>query len=490
MSDNPNSGYYQSGIGSLTGFDQLNLPTGNPKLATVGMSLEELRRFLLNQSGVNFPSNEWLLDIEQRILDHLADFNNPHRTTLDQIVGSFTPQVLGNIAAGTVPDTIPFFSYDALLGIPLGDIFPATYTANNLYRQTPGGWLTDIALEDHVIGTDYVTNRPGLPLFSAMTNITPITWATDTETRLNTTLSEDSDETINYPFDFYGVRETPVSGVFGVDIPMTQDLQVTYTTTFFIRPSSVGGKVRIFQPGDSTNYFEVNLDTGVATFFTDTMIGATVRNIDGIIRVSASFTSLLPTADNRLRVVHINEGASGDGTRVGSNGRHIFSIAHPQTTLVTLNQPVMVDLEQPSSTSLFVPTLSKLNVPATISNIIITMKLNLHPQIPLTTVVDPTIMTFGNLVITRDQTTVRVSLGGSPLFTSDLLDGLNSFTISYSPTKIIFKDLALDRQVVTGTYAPLETSGVSFGPFGGYLCSCAFYAQADDQKVVEYLNNG
>lgn len=491
MADNPNSGYYQSGKGSLTGFDQLNLPTGNPVLATTGWSIEQLRNFLLNQNAMNFPSNEWLQRIEQAILDHQNDFDNPHRTTLDQIVGNFTRQVLGNITPGTVPESAPFFAFDAGLGLPIETIFPATYTANNLYRRTAGGWLADIGEEEDAIATDYITGKAGIPLFSAMTNVTPVTWATDTTTRLNTTLVEAVDLSINYPFEFYEVRENPVIAMFGVDLPVTQDLQVTYTTSFFIMPvETISGKVRIYQPGDINNYIEVMLETGEILFYTDAMIGSAIRHIDGVIRVSVSYTSLLPTPDEVLRIVHIDDGAAGDGTRIGSNGRHIFTIAHPQSTIVTIDQPVIKDLSAPAATSTFVPNLTAMGVPATLSTCMLTMALYLNPQIDVTTVVDPTILTFGNLIVTRDQTQIIVAVNGTILFTSDILSGLNKITISYSPNMVLFKDLANDRQSVAGTFAPLDTTAVSFGPFGGYLCNFAFYAQADTQETIEYLTNG
>lgn len=490
MVDNPNAGYYQSGQGSLTGFDKVNLPTDNPDLHVIGWSVESVRRFLLNQSGANFPDPASLQLIEQRIRDHLADYDNPHEVTLDQIVGNFTREVLGNIVPGTVPDHPPFFSYSATLPLPLGTVVPATYTNSNLFRKTAGGWLVDTSAESDFFGTDYISGKAGVPLFSVLNNITPTTWATDASTRFNTTISVTSNTTLNYPFSFYEVRETPMTAMFGIDIPMLQDLQVLYSTTFFVLESAVGGTIRIYQPGDIANYATVDLGTGAITFEGDALIGVTHKNADGVIRISVGFTSLLPTADNKLRVVHINENSSGDGTRTGSNGRFIFSIAHPQTSTGSLNQPIINNLATAASTSPFVLNLAKLNVPSTLSRFIITMTLDLYPQQPLSSVIDSNILTFGNLVITRDQTNIRVSLSGTTLFTSVILEGLNKITLSYSPTALVFKDLATVRKQVTGNYAALSTQTVSFGPFGGYLRDCSLYAQDDLEQVVEFLNNG
>jgi hypothetical protein len=490
MAENPNAGYYQSGKGSLTGFDQVNLPTGNPDLRTVGWSIESVRNFLLNQSGANFPDPSSLTIIEDRIRDHLADLDNPHQVTLDQIVGNFTREVLGSIIHGTVPDHPPFFAYSATLPLPLGTIVPVVYTNSNVYRKTAGGWLVDASQESDFFGTDYSSGKAGTPLFSSLVNITPSTWATDSATLHNTTLLASENTTLNYPFSFYDVRETPMTTTFGVDIPMTQDLQVLYTTNFFIMAAAVGGSVRIYQPSDGVNYALVDLGTGDITFEGDGIYGVTHMDADGVIRVSISFTSLLPTADNILRVVHINENSSGDGTRTGANGRFIFSIAHPQTTTATINQPTIVDLDVAGNTSTFLLELDKIGVPQTLDRFIVTMTLDLHPQDILSPVVDSTVLTFGDLVITRDQINFRISLDGVTVFTSAILEGLNKLTLSYSPTTIIFKDLASPRQTISGSYAALPTTGVSFGPFGGYLRELALYAQNDTQQIVEYLNNG
>lgn len=490
MSDNPNAGYYQSSRGSLSGFDQIDIPTGNPNLREVGWSLENLRKFLTNQNGANFPSPESLALIEQRIRDHLEDTDNPHKTSLNQIVGSIVEEVLGNITSGTIPEKPPVYSYFASLGLPLNTICPATFTSANLFRKVAGGWLIDADSESDVIGTDFTSGCPGIPLFSNMNNIVLTDWVTNASTRLNTTISITDDDTLHYPFSFYEVRETPVTALFGVDIPMTQDLQVSYTTNFHILPSVVGGSVRIYQPGDPTNYAVLNLTTGALVFEGDALTGTAYRSQDGVIRVSIGFTSLQPTADNRLRVVHLNPSITGDGTRTGSNGRFIFSIAHPQATTASINQPTMVDTSAPATTSVFGLDFAKVGIPATIDRFILTLTLDMFPKNPLASVIDPNILTFGNLLITRDQTQIRVSVGGNTLFTSDILEGFNRISLSYSPTKIIFKDLQEARQVATGTYASLPTTAVTMGPFGGYLCDVSLYAQEDRALTLEFLTNG
>lgn len=490
MTDNPNLGYYKASRGSLSGFDKANLPTGNPNIVADGWSIEQLRAFLLNQSDVNFPSNEWILRIEQMIVDHENDFNNPHHTTLSQIAGDLTAAVLGGIIPGTVPNTAPFYSFDAAASLPLGSIFPATFTPTNLYRRTNGGWFSDVAGDTDPIGTDYVTGRPGVPLFPDMVNNVPSGWATLSGTNYNTTLVASTDTTLSYPQTFQDVNETAVTAPFGIDIPMNQSLQVAYTTTFLIKPTDVGGKLRIYTPDNPTNYMEVSLADGSAVYYADALIGDVIQYSDGVLRISVGFISSSSVAANKLRLIHLNDGQTGDGTRVGSLYRHLFSIGSPQCTGSLLNHPMVKNSANPATVSNLVLDLSVPGTPATLGSFMVTFSMYVQPMLDLAPVTQPTVLSFGDLVITRTQSTFVVTVASTVVFTSDILPGLNVLTLSYSPTKLIFKDLANDRQTVIGSYAPINTTNVYFGKFGGYLHHVAFYPQADNALTVEYLTNG
>jgi len=489
MSDNQSVGYYQPSKGSLTGFDKLNIPTDNPNIYDVGWSVENLRRYLENQSGANFPSSEFIQSVEQAIRDHENDFDNPHKTTLSQIVGDIISQVIGAVVPGTPPTVSPFYVFDASCNLPLGTIFPASYTTANLYRRSQTGSLIDAEVEQEKIGTDTTAGLNGLPLYSTMENITPGNWASLTPTLVNTTFSDNTDLQTFYPFVFKDVKETPIAAMFGVDIPMTQNLQTAYTCSFYIKKGDVDGSVRIYQPSDSLNYIEVNLTDASASYFTDTMTGSFVKYQDDVIRASITFTSSASLADNALRVIHLDTDQTGNGTRQGSLGRRLFSIGKPQTTTGAIDQPTFVDPNQVASCPRLDLNMSSLGIPDELTAFIVAFSVSIKPTPQITPVVDPTILSLGGLTISRDQTKVRVTVDGTQLFTSDILEGINTFAISYSPTKIIFKDITGDRQVVTGVYPSIVTADASFGPCGGYLLQAAFYNQVDDTTVVEYLTN-
>jgi hypothetical protein len=129
-------------------------------------------------------------------------------------------------------------------------------------------------------------------------------------------------------------------------------------------------------------------------------------------------------------------------------------------------------------------------IPETLDSVMMVFSIDIHPTPQISAISDPTILTFDSLVISRDQTKVYVSVEGDILFTSDILNGINTFSISYSNAKIIFKDLFGERQVSQGDYPALATENVTFGPFGGYLLNASFYNEVDNLSVVEYLTNG
>lgn len=486
MSTNESS-FYPNSIGSISGFTEARIPTANPNLVVTGWSVDQLRAFLSNQSEMNFPSDTWLLAVEQMIRAHEADTSNPHRTTLNQIVGDFVEGVLGYITPGTPPSTPPFYSLDASVELPYGDIFPADFTTTNLYRHNTAGRFVDPVTVDGVMATDYASGVAGVPLFSEMTNTVSPTWYQSGSSGLNTALAVSTIGGSIYPFSIYDVTETPVTGLFGVDIPMTQDLATAYVTSFILLPSNTGGNVRIYQPTAPSEFMEVNLETGAYEITGETLIGLVSAYSNGGYYVSVGYVSHNPTPDNFIRVVHFDDQSDASGARDGSLGRRVFTIGKPQNTKSTLNQPLIKNTAQPASTSPLVLKFDKVSAPASFDTLLIDLSVSMYPTQAEHTVPFSTILSFGPLQITRDQTVVRVRVGGTTVFTSTILPGINTFGLSYSRTRLIFKDLSSPPQTATGAYPALPTTTVSLGPCGGYLHRAAFYTGAETSQVVEFL---
>ena len=489
MEDNPNTNYYKPSQGSLTGFDQANLPTNGPDLSQTGWSISQLKSFLLNENNLNFPSQEWVRILDDLINSHVNNFNNPHQLTLDQLTSNFVRDVIGSIVPGTPPSIPPFFSYDSSNPLPLEDIFPAAYSNINLFRMNDGGVFVDPSSESVNISVDSITNQPGIPLFSPITNILPTNWATQTTTRINTLLNQVSHTSLDYPFNFYAVTETYVYGNFGINLQATQTASTVYTASMFILPASISGSLVICSGGDLSNSMVVNLTDGTFKCSSSTVIGETFVYSTGVIRISFSFTSESTAGTKTVNVFHKN---STDDVlpRNGQLNRLLFTVFNPVITKSSLNQPALINNSVSSSVTSMTFDLSAANAPSTLSNMMITLGLNVYPTLPGATLANTLIFTFGNLTVTRDQTNIYVKLATTTLFTSPIQNGHNVLSISYSPTKIIFKDLTNDRAVVTGSYTPLSTTQVSAGLFDGYLKYMVIYAISDTSMCVEYLTDG
>jgi hypothetical protein len=488
MSSNVNSAYYRKSGGTISGFGAMVPDTGAPDLLKVGTSVEELMEFLSNRRGVNFPSNEYVRQVQEALDAHLADHSNPHHTTLDQIVGGGADAIFGAIVPGTVPQNPPFYGFDASLGLPLGVFVPAAVSMANIYRQSAGGVLIDIATETDIVGTDYGTNAAGIPLYSMLESVTSDTWYTDPVLGLNTQVTEYVDPSLRYPFSFYQVNETPVTAFFGINIPTLQDPNAGYALTFYVIPI-VDGSLRVYLPSNANDYADIDLADGTVTVVSSTMSCVAHRYASGVLRISVGFVSDIASPDTHVRVVHIEHGSSAP-TRSGAAGRAIFLIGHPQTTISALDPPAIVNAASPATMSGMTLYLQSTGAGATITDFTVTIGITIYPGGQNSTIVDSTIFTMGPLLLLRDQSTVTLSYEGSPLFTSDILEGFNEFTISYSPSKIIYKDMATDRRVSDGNFAALPTASVIVGPMGGYLRHIYFYNQFDDAQLTEYLTNG
>lgn len=488
MVDNSTGDYFASSLGSISGFNQVTPPTGNPSLTQTGWSIDSLQQFLLNISDINFPTEDWVRKVDELITSHIADFNNPHRVTLDQIIADFTRDVLGNIVPGTVPDAVPFFAYDAVCPLPLNDIYPASYTYSNLYSMNEGGVLLDSTQDSELLGTDSSSGKPGLPLFLPFSTVTPLDWATEGSTALNTTLTPSNLSSVFYPFPFYTVTETNQSNSsFGLNIPCTTIVGNVYTTTFFVRATNAGGSLLVYQNGDQNNTAEISLLDGSVTTVAPAMVTEAYLYPSGVIRISVCYTAA--NTSNAVVVNHINPNDTSSN-RTGQVGRQIFLVAYPTTSHTSLNHPIVLDLTAPASSSPMVLSLDAARVPPTLPSLMITLTLDLYPTLSNNVITYDPVLSFGNLQIRRDQTSLYVYLGSNLLFTSTILEGLNIVSLSYSPTTIVFKDLATARQTVTGSFTGLSTSTVTFGRFNGYLRSFAFYAGSDTNQCLEFLTNG
>jgi hypothetical protein len=489
MTYDPNTNYFQPSFGSLTGFDSVETVI-NQDYPKLGWSVEQLRSLLLNENEMYFPSKEWVMQVEQALKDHITNFNNPHNLTLDQITTNFIEDILASSSKGTIPNIPPFYSFDANTELPIGDIFPATYSNSNLYRLGNSGKLTIASSESLKPYSDYRNTQGGIPLFSSVTPLIDDTWFSNTNTPINTLLIENDSLTGEYAVgNTYDVVETDNQSIFGITIPFTQSPGVGYSCSFIVQPYAIKGILRIYQPSDPTKYAVVSLTNGVYYTTSSDVTCETFVYASGAIGISFGCTALSPTPDNKINVIYSNEGDTSF-VRIGQYGRRMFSISRPSASTAGLNQPIHVDPTTVATTTNFTLDSSKISMPSTMSNVMIGLNLMVYPLLASAPLVDTNVFTFGALTITRDRTTFYLKLSGTTIATTPIRNGINTLVVSYSPTAIIFKDRIAPRQTFAGTYSPLNTTGITVNRFGGYLLSHVMYASSDSDHAVEFLANG
>jgi hypothetical protein len=487
MADDSAQSYYQTAKGTIAGFDGRSVPSDDPTLSQVGWSIDQIRRFLLNESGTNFPTAERVDEIEELIIKHINDTNNPHGVSVDAITQDVSAKILAGFVPGTPPSTTPFFAYDAANPLPMDTVFPATFSSSNFYRMVEGGRLVNPATESDQLATDASNGLSGLPLYAGFANLVPNTWPTSVSLPVNTRVTQISNPSVTYPFDFYRVDETNATGDFGVAIPAQLVVSQVYTFTIFLQPLYAGGYFAIKQPGNDQAVMLVNSDTGGFVLGSDSIQGSVVVYPSGVMRVSYSFVA---TADglSRIQVLH-RRTVDREIARIGHVNQVLFLMGQPMISLAPLGAPIPIDSSAAATNSPLVPRLSSLGVPASMSRVMISLTMLFRKQLPAIAMNDTQVLQFGGLTMTRDAVNVYVRLDGNVLFTSPIVDGINTFSISYSPTEILFKDLLNAKQKVIGSYAALNTSNARVGPCAGHLRQWIMYPENDRAQCLEFLTN-
>lgn len=484
-----NEGYYQPSLGSLTGFNSISDSTDNIEIFRKGWSIDELTAFLLNEDEQNFASKEWVMAVEELITRHIADKDNPHQTSLDQTISDWVREIIQAMLPGTIPSTPPFYSFQAAAELQLGDIFPGTTPAVNLRRVRSDGIIENATGEGEYTGIDYTVGYPGLPLFRGFQNVLESSWRSVGEFLMNTTVIPVTPDPLLYcPETLYMIRETAVNGIFGIRIVVEQNPDTAYTFNAFLKPAGVLGSVKIYQPGDPTKFAQVSLSTGEVLSVSSGLQIYAFRYPNDIIRISFSFRSL-PIPDNMIEIAFYDD-ALPIGPRLGSANRNIFAIGYPTITGGNIAHPTSGPSTDISISSPL--TVDMLRVTSNPSMSYFTMGLTVWmlPNTNGTPVGNSTILSYGTLSIGRDASNIYVNINSFRIFTVPIQEGINKLALSYSPTTLIFKTAIDDRQISTGTFAPITSTTMRLGPFGGYLIEHVIYNTADTNQNLEFLTDG
>jgi hypothetical protein len=520
MTIDPNANYYQPSMGSITGFDNLTITQTNTPVPTLGWSVDQLRQFLLNPDEQNFPSRDWVFNVDQDISHHLVDFNNPHNVTIDQLTNDFIKNIMSKLVPGTLPSGPAIVSYDAACEIPLetteyitdesgvvittenGEnietessfvgLFPGSAISTNMYRlNISDQFVYSQTAFDHSM-VDYTIGKAGIPLFPSYTAVAPTTWGSDTTTRLNTLLTTSVIPTsLLAPFPLYDVFETSMIGEFGLNLPVTQVAGMTYYTCFYIVPTDNTGTLRINHPNNTTDFALVSLLDGSVIRSSSNVLISAAKYTSGIVRVGFGFKSPVGNAATSIKLTYAPFGQSSY-TRTGVDAQLMFSIGGLSTSTALVERPHLVNQTLPATNGQFIVDMTKIvqNTLISLNAATISVSTYMSDLLSGTDLGNPTIMTFGPLSLVRGNTQINVLVSGTPIGSIPFVPGSNTYAISYSPTTIIIKDSHSDRQTFTGTYPLLPLGSLYFEKFSGYLLGFEIYAGQDTALTLEYLTNG
>jgi hypothetical protein len=483
MADN-NIPLYPHTSGSIGGFDASEKSGNVPPVGT-GFSLAALYEYL--QNGENFVSQSFLMEQEEQIDDHLADFSNPHRVTVEQVTPVYIDTIVSKVMPGTVPDLPPMWSLIAAYNLPfingtLQNITPVT----NRYRTRNGG-VMEVASQYGVDSYgDFTLGIGTVPLFNDITYTNTGTWDSQAGVLVNTTFG--TDQTLGgYPFNFKTIRETNTYGVFGVDIASTTVASTGYTTTFYLKRERAGSVFKVFCKGDPDSYTLIDFDSQSTTIVND---GPAVRMapIRGdVSRVSVRYRTRATNPSQGISVRYYDD-AEDLSDRNGLSPRAIFAVAHAFTSRALGNQPTPVSLSattycsgQTIDLSYFVgyPQMDALTGSFTYDFAVDNKGADF--SVP--------VLTLDKIVVVRNRDTVFFSVDGTIRAALGLSDGVNTFAFSYTRGRIAFKINDLPRVTITGSFPRLDITALTFGKCDGHLISANLYAMGDNHQTLEFLTD-
>lgn len=473
------------GTGSITGFNRFVTADGDIDPVLTGWSIDQLMAYLRDPKFI--PSRDWIIALENDMIEHLEDFNNPHQTTVDQVASDFVSQILSSITPGTVPDIGPFYSFKADVELPLGDFFPASVNFSNIYRLKSNGIFKPSSSDPSYVGTDYSAGLGAIPMYASFTNYVSDEWNEDTNSSVNTLITESVITPDFLPGRAYRISETSTTGIFGVRIAADLSSSVSYTVAMFVASAGIEGSLKIGQPDDPTKFAILSLDTGEHVVSDPSVQISTTMYKNGVIKVSYSFTTLPLTLGSV--VVAFYEASGTISGRVGIYGRDIFLISTPLITTAPPQFPIPFNKTLPALSDSFVIDTSRfIDYPTTAR---FTTSLDVVMDVLTVPILGTNIyiLRMDPFYITRTETLIELRVDGIILYYCPIVQGLNRISVSYTSDEIVFKHMNNDSVIIPGPFPPIPTTNWSLGPFGGYLASHEYYATSDTNRLLEFLNN-
>lgn len=489
MSDTDTPPIRQGAGGSLSGFDVIT-KFSDPTLSETDFSIDELLAYLKTFDAQWGP--ERLRTLQQMIINHTRNFNNPHKDTLAMLADGDLDSLMQTFMPGTVPNLFPLVAFEA--GFDLSSPFlPISVNRacelNVIDRQ---GFLKYVGVNN--IEVDWSNGYPVLPCWPAVQQYIDDVDLTSSSSFsfTNTSVSYGSDTGIA-PTMFSSqtyISENDRQGQFGFEYAAAYTAHNEYTYSFFMFPHLSLGTLCIKTPAGN-----IYVDISTQNILSDASVKAHVQTFpNGWWRVGCQY---IAQNDNEILTVRyypysftdINDANASNLNYKGTNGRIISSICCPQIT----DGPGMAPFIQGSSlaaTTLTFPGYDEA-MPTTTGMLTLSAKLISS----LTSGVSYPVMSAGTgIVLNETNETLTGTLATTDpatSFTSPIspLDDLTTFVMSYSESKLITKTNRTPKVVTNllNTTPLANVSTITVGPFPGGVCAFSLYAIDDDLDAVSFL---
>lgn len=487
MSDYP---IKQGAVGSVSGFDLIT-KFNDPTLSETDFSIDELLAYLRQLDSLYGP--ERLRTLQKTILNHVRDFNNPHKDTLDMLADGDISNLMRLFMPGTVPKLFPLVSLEAAFDLTSPFLPMAVARDSELYVVDRQGFLKYVGVNN--IDVDWSNGFPIYPCWPETQQLIDILdiSANTNFTLINTTSDYGTDNGI-VPVMFatqIDLIETASQGEFGFSMAApTYSIGSEYTYSAFFFPHVKLGTY-VFRIGSLYAF----IDIATLDVVKDDSVKVHIQTFpNGWWRIGIQFVVSEPSAtlDWRFYPNAFSDLTSAKTTSLGykgTSGRTICSVFGPQLTTGPGLAPYMLGSSMAATTLTF-PGYDEA-MPTTTG--ILSLQSQFYPS--LTDTSSYNVLSAGTAVSLSISNQVLsgtvASTTPSTSFTApvDSENALTTFTLSYAPNKISVKSSNSARQdTPVFNTTPLDNiASVSFGPFPGGVCAFSLWAVQDDDDALSFL---
>lgn len=444
-----------------------------PAMYTIDDAMAEIQRI----RQVLDPENIRLL--QERIFQHTLDRNNPHRTTIGDLILDVTRDALLDYMPGTAPRTAPTYALIAAL---------ADCAALTTVRTTPvlaldaTGYLTEVAPHTPIL--DWGSGQPRLMAWAARSNLLTSSTPIDNPivTGLDTTLYTQNISSLRAPdrsTDYLLVKDQPTQAVHGIQLTLPTVSGTEYVSSLYLYPWAASGYITL-SLGTTETSARVDIATGTITYG-DAVIGYLETYITGWWRIGLQYVADT-TGDQTLDVFY-----SPDDTTQAYLGQEndIFLVAG-------LMHGVGAGLGP------YIPTTSG---PAGVAATTYTLPIGdaLSPaagMLALTTTIPRSLQVGAQPILSntatlleRDGAILELTLSNSgPTLTAPLPDGILRHAYSYSATDVRQLGTTKPRQAIAGTYTAMPTTTtMTIHPSGAAFDLLTLYGHAENGYALDFL---